>query len=375
MSHAYTPGLQVKPQILYRVRRSLPITGEVLVQLNEMVSAQQVIARTDQPGDVFPINLTNSLGIPASEVPGAMQLGEGAIVSKGDKLAQSKGIFGFFKQDFLSPVSGSIESISNVTGQVILRGQAIPVEMNAFVAGKVVEVIPSEGAVIETSAAFIQGIFGIGGESFGPLNVLTNTAQEDLLPQMISEEQRGAIIVAGRRIHGDAFSKARACGVAAIIAGGIDDQDLKEILGYDLGVAITGSEDLGITVIITEGFGEIAMATATFDLLKSHQGHGTSVNGATQIRAGVMRPEIVIPIHEQLRSAETAQKVGGGVLDIGSHVRLIRDPYFGKLGTVFKLPPEPQVLASGSKARVLEVDCETGERVVVPRANVEIVGD
>ena len=65
--------------------------------------------------------------------------------------------------------------------------------------------------------------------------------------------------------------------------------------------------------------------------------------------------------------------VGGGVLDIGSPVRVIRDPWFGVLGTVSSLPPEPQQLASGSKARVLEVECSDGRRLTVPRANVEIV--
>ena len=79
-------------------------------------------------------------------------------------------------------------------------------------------------------------------------------------------------------------------GAAALVSGGIDDEDLKEFLGYDLGVAITGNEQLGLTVIVTEGFGEIAMAQRSFDLLHSHVGDVASVNGATQIRAGVMRP-------------------------------------------------------------------------------------
>jgi len=40
---------------------------------------------------------------------------------------------------------------------------------------------------------------------------------------------------------------------------------------------------------------------------------------------------------------------------------------------VAALPPEPQALDSGSKARVLEVALDAGERVVVPRANVELI--
>lgn len=39
------------------------------------------------------------------------------------------------------------------------------------------------------------------------------------------------------------------------------------------------------------------------------------------------------------------------------------------------LPTQPQVLGSGSKARVLEVACASGERVTVPRANVELIAE
>ena len=82
----------------------------------------------------------------------------------------------------------------------------------------------------------------------------------------------------------------------AIVSGGLDDADLEQFLGYNLGVAITGSEALGLTVIVTEGFGDIAMARRTHTLLTAHEGDDVSVNGTTQIRAGVIRPEIVMPL-------------------------------------------------------------------------------
>jgi hypothetical protein len=43
------------------------------------------------------------------------------------------------------------------------------------------------------------------------------------------------------------------------------------------------------------------------------------------------------------------------------------------LGTVTNLPPEPVVVESGAKVRILEAKLETGEIVSVPRANVEII--
>src|SRR5262249_28593011 len=150
-------------------------------------------------------------------------------------------------------------------------------------------------------------------------------------------------------------------GVSALVSGGIHDRDLEQLLGYSLGVAITGSEQVGLTLIITEGFGEIAMAERTFKLLASREGDAGAVNGATQIRAGVMRPEIVIPLTGKQGKDASESPPAGGYLEIGMPVRIIRDPYFGLIGSVSALPPEPRVLASGSKARVLEVKLSSGE--------------
>jgi hypothetical protein len=123
----------------------------------------------------------------------------------------------------------------------------------------------------------------------------------------------------------------------------------------------------------TEGFGDIAMARRTFDLLRSREGADASVNGATQIRAGVMRPEIIVPLTPELMAQETEPVHTEGYIEIGLPVRIIRDPYFGLIGEVSALPSELQVLDSGSRARVLEVKLHTGENIVIPRANVELI--
>src|SRR5207302_8218392 len=130
-----------------------------------------------------------------------------------------------------------------------------------------------------------------------------------------------------------ALARGVSAGVSAIVTGGIDDQDLRDFLGYDLGVATTGSEKAGLTLIITEGFGEIAMARRTFELLSSRAGSEAAVTGATQIRAGVLRPEVVIPWEGKAAAAASQQPhaaAGNGhALRSGVPVRIICDPDFG----------------------------------------------
>jgi hypothetical protein len=113
------------------------------------------------------------------------------------------------------------------------------------------------------------------------------------------------------------------------------------------------------------------MAHGTFDLLVSREGMVASINGATQIRAGVIRPEVVIPVGAEIRSKSPDRELGA--LDIGSPIRVIRAPYFGRLGRVTSLPPELQLLETEAKVRILEVEFGDGLRAVVPRANVELI--
>ena len=73
--------------------------------------------------------------------------------------------------------------------------------------------------------------------------------------------------------------------------------------------------------------GQIDMAPRTYALLKKHAGARASINGATQIRAGVIRPEVIIPIAGATPLADAATETKG--MDAGSPVRIIRNPYFG----------------------------------------------
>lgn len=372
MAHAYTPGLKVSPRTRYRCRRILPIKGEVLVRAGQQVDSRDVVAQTFMPGNITPVNVANLLSLPPADVPECMLKEPGMRVEAGEALARTKGIFGLFKSECRARVAGTIESISQVTGQVILRGEPIPVRVLAYLAGQVVEEIPGEGVVLEADATFIQGIFGIGGEAFGPVRMACRDEKEELTAERLEEGMKGAVVVGGSRMTGEAVLKAFRIGISALVSGGMDDADLREILGYDLGVAITGSEPVATTLIITEGFGRIAMARKTFQLLASREGDPASVNGATQIRAGVLRPEIVIPSAPgEAVEVDEARPVGR--LELGTPVRVIRDPHFGLIGVVSGLPAEPQVLGSGSRARVLEVRSESGRRLVVPRANVELI--
>jgi hypothetical protein len=369
MGHAYTPGLRVASKCLVRRERILPLKGSLLTEMGARVSATQVVARTELPGDIEIINLAFDLGCEAKDMPGKLSKGEGDPVEAGEILARTKGFLGMGRNEVAAPCTGTIETVSPITGKVLIRKAPLPVEVRAYVDGTVVEVREAEGVVVETPAAFIQGIIGVGGETHGPLVSVVGSPDEALEPKHILPEHKGAIVAGGALVTLDAIRRAAEVGVLAIVAGGIHDVDLEAYLGYALGVAITGHEDVPVTIVITEGFGEIAMAKRTFELLQSLQGKGASVNGATQIRAGVIRPEVVIPVD----TTAAAEEEGGGEMHIGDTVRIIREPFFGVLAEVVALRPELIAIETEAKVRSLEVKLPDGRTETLPRANVEVI--
>ncbi len=371
MAHSYTPGLRVAEATVITKERRLPLRGDVLVSVGQHLTAEEIVARTALPGNVTPLNAANVLGVTPQEVGAALTVKPGDKVEKEQVIAEAKSFFGMFKNQLKSPITGTLESVSDVTGQLIFRDPPIPVEIDAYLDGRVTEVFPSEGIEIQAQGTFIQGIFGIGGETYGTIHMVCPSPADVLDESKIPADASRKILIGGSQVTLGAVKKAITAKAAAIVAGGFSSLDLRKLLGYELGVAITGTEQIGLTLILTEGFGKIAMAGRTFELLQRHEGHMASCSGATQIRAGVMRPEIIIARKDVTHHVPHGYEPKG--LDIGMTVRIIREPYFGKLGKVTALPPELMPLETEAHVRVLEVQLESGERVLLPRANIEMI--
>lgn len=356
---------------LVRKQRRLPLPGENLVHKGQRVKGDDIVARTELPGNVTTVNVGGLLGVPPEDVPGMMVKKPGDSVAKDEVIAMSKGFLGLFKSEVRAPVAGTIESVSQVTGQVILREPPEPVQIDAYIEGVVSEELPREGVVVETVASLVQGIFGVGGEVRGVIHVVVDSPDAVLGADAITPECRDKVVVGGSLIEYGAIEQAIKVGAKALVGGGVEDSTLRRFLGYDIGVAITGQEKKGLTIVATEGFGRMVMASRTFQLLKSLEGKTASVNGATQIRAGVIRPEVIVPIPDASGEIAVSQAEAG--LSLGMQVRIIRQPHFGAIGRVVALPVELEKIETEAMVRVLEVELDNGQRVRLPRANVEII--
>ena len=370
MARSYTPGLKVLKDTNISKERRLPLKGNVHVKTDDIVTSDTIVASTEIPGNVQMINVANQLNIDPNQIEQCMLVKINDSVEKKQLIAQSKGLFGMFKSDVKSPIDGKIINISNVTGQVVVSEHPIPINVDAYIPGEVKDVYDEEGILISSVGTFVQGIIGIGGEKQGEMRVLVDTPYEKINVSNITNNLKNKIIVCGSYIDLGIYEKAKSVGVKGIVCGGVDYNVISKILGYSLGVAITGTEDK-TTLILTEGFGNINMASRTFNILKENNNKDVSINGATQIRAGVLRPEIFIK----------SDGLGGSksfteddlVISKGSTVRIIREPYFGKIGKISSLPYELDQMESETKVRVAEVEFEDNSKKIIPRANLEVI--
>jgi hypothetical protein len=374
---AYTPGLRVSRNTSIVKERRLPLKGDVLVKVGDEVEPSTPVARAELPGDLHAVKMVERLGgsYTGQEIFPLLLVKEGDKIEKDQPIARTKGLFGkWFKTEVKSPIAGTMEYYMKQTGSLGVRTAPHPVEVNAYIRGKVLEIFEGDGCSVQSEGAFIQGIFGVGGERQGIIKVVVDSPKVVLTKDRLPSDIKNLILVGGSRIEADVLRAAHEGGAKGVIAGGIINEDLIKYLGYEIGVAITGQEQIPITMIVTEGFGTMEMAGRTFELFKALDSREASLNGATQIRAGAQRPEIFV--HGGIGEGTVGKdEESASILEAGTRIRIIRVPYFGKLARVTALPHELQRVESGSLVRMLEAELDGGEKALVPRANVEIIAE
>ncbi len=373
-SFAYTPGLATT-SLTYIVReRALPVKGETLASPGQRVDFDTIVGKCFLEGPPYIVKVAELLGVEPEEVPRYLKVGVGDAVGRGAVLAGYTALLGLIKRVVESPVEGVVESFNELTGHLTIRSPPRTIELRAYIRGSVLKVVPGESVTIGTPAAFVQGIIGFGGERHGAIEVVSSRNHDVVTPDQIGEHHAGKIVVGGSLITYEALEKARKVGVAGVVVGGARITDVEKILGYRIGVAITGRENIGFTLVLTEGFGRLPMSKRAFDIFRENEGREAAINGATQVRAGVLRPEVIIPREEEV-SGEVPEPLGEGRMRAGSVVRIIRFPYFGEIGTVVELPVELHEIETESPVRVVKVRLQDGRVVVIPRADVEIISE
>ena len=93
MAAIFTPGLKVSERDVVVKDRQLPLEGEVCVKVGDVVTADQIVARTELPGKVFPVNIANQLGVDPGRLKEFLTKGEGDTVERDEVIAETNGFY------------------------------------------------------------------------------------------------------------------------------------------------------------------------------------------------------------------------------------------------------------------------------------------
>lgn len=262
---------------------------------------------------------------------------------------------------------GKVSSIAD--GVVTIEPLHVRTDLQAYLAGQVVQVMPDQGVVVRAYAYLLQGQYGVGGETGGSL-LLAGRPDSVLAAGDVSPEWQDKVVVVGATADLETIRAAAKAGAKALVMAYLPLRTLREFTGYDGTVGLTGDEDVPVTLVLTEGFSRAAISARSYSTLQSLAGRYAAVNGTTHIRAGVIRPEVIVCEPDWPEKPDTALRPNLEI-GLGSTVRITREPNAGCIGIVTELPPERQQIVTGSSVRVARV--VVGQRdLSVPVSNLEI---
>jgi len=359
----------------------LPYPGEVLVREGTRVEPEDIVARAFLPAPTRVVNVAQTLAIPPSFVEDALFHEVGDKVTQGEPLAQADLLSG--GRSCTVPVSGIIVSRDSETGYVTIAPDPVEFQMAANIRGVVMEIRPHEGVVIETLAAQVYGIFGMGTERSGILQLFVTDPDEIITNEhQIDARSAYTILIGGAGITASALRKAVQAQVRGVIVGGIDEYELRAFLRwrsqYDWQTGVTSwripdiqrTSDPGLTLMVTEGFGTRPMSTPLFELLSARDRQESLIDGTTQLRFPLRRPRLVISVS---RSAEAQLDIPRPELRPHATVRLLDTDHLGQVATVHSVPSFPVRLNSGVRTAAVEVVQEGKSPFYTPQSAVDVL--
>lgn len=382
MKYLATVRKRIEKDIVTRIRRGLGGRGRINVSLGQEVTPSDIIGTFQVSSGFRTLNLSDLLSVSPNQVGKFLKKLIGQRVYKGELLAyKQQGIFSG-KKIVTSPTDGTLDFLNPKTGEIRLTFLPKKVDLPAGVYGIVEYVDFDHGQIyIKTQVSRVYGMFGSGKLRDGNLRLLGR--REGLLSGSdIASNFEGHILVGGSLIFKDGISEAISCNIDGIITGGINAPDFKGMAGGQLTFPKRLENDIGISVVVCEGFGSIPIGEDIYQLLSRYDGKFVSIDGNKAIvnlpsfeskSITLVRNVNLPPILENSQNVlEQDLRTTVGELQVGLFVRVVGNTFAGNLGKILAIDKTETVLPSGVKTYLVTIETKR-RKIQVPVANVEII--
>lgn len=334
--------------------RVLPISGQVTARLNQKVSSTDVVAEANWAREHVLIDVARALRMAPSAADRIIKCRVGERVTAGADVAVGRGIV---PRPVKSPKDGRVVAVGG--GQVLLEVGETKIQLRAGIPGTVMQIVPDRGVIIQTAGALIQGVWGNGRIDTGLMVNLVEKPDGELEGSRLDVSLRGSIILAGHVKDAETLKAAAELPARGLILSSLPPSLLET------------ARQMRYPIVITDGFGTLPMNSAAYRLLSTNAKREVTLNAEPYDRYSGARPEVIIPLPV---SQEPIEPNDAEVFAPGQTVRMRRPPSLGAIGTLVELRAGLTQLTSGLRAPSAVVKIETGESVIVPLVNLEVVG-
>jgi hypothetical protein len=334
--------------------RLLPISGIVLVRLNQKVNPNDVIAEANWAREHILLDVARILGVSSNMADRLVKCKVDDRLAANTEIAVGKGLF---SRSVVTPREGRVVVVGG--GQVLMEAGESKIELRAGITGTVIETIPNRGAVIQTAGALIQGVWGNGRIDSGLLVNLAEKPDGILTAGRLDVSMRGFVILGGMVKDAEPLKAAADLPVRGLILSSLYPS------------LIPLAREMRYPIIVTDGFGPLPMNSAAYKLLSTNAKRDVTVNAEAYDRYSGARPEVIISLPTSTASPAPREIE---TFAPGLQVRMRRPPALGMIGSIVAVKPGLTTLPSGLRAPAAEVKLENGETVVVPLVNLEVVG-
>lgn len=348
------PVTHILPLASIRRKRSLPIIGTLLVRAGQKVEATDVIAEAKLEPEHVVLDVARGLGVSPKNVSKHLKRSIGDQVDKDSIVASREGLF---TRTVRAPQAGQVVGIGQ--GQVLIEINKEPYQLMAGLPGEMLSVEAELGGIVETTGTWIQGVWGNKQVNHGKLQVVSTERNNVFSSEDLKKTMRGAILLAGHCNQRTVLEDAAELPINGLILGSMAPQ------------LVAPATHAPYPIIVIEGFGTIPMNSAAFTMLSTNDSRDVTINAESFDRYQEKRPEIIIPLKA---SGDAINPLSMDTFRSGQRVRILRAPYIGEVATLQNTIAGLTRLPSGLRTQCAEIELESGEKVVVPLANIEVLG-
>lgn len=373
--------VRVEKDVIVRIHRNLKGKGVLNVAKSQEVSPSDVLGTAQLSPGFRILNLAQLLQVSPNQVGKFLKRSLGQRIYQGELLAYKSGWMFGSKIEVTSSSDGVLDFLNPKTGELRLNFLPKKIDLPAGVYGVVEEVDSQKGSVvIRTQSTLIHGLFGSGRTRDGNLQMVSK--RDEFLGNIsILPKYADQIIVAGSLVSKEAISAAISGGVSGIITGGIGARDYKGMAGGRLIFPKKLENDIGISIVVCEGFGSVPIGEDIYQVLSQHEGRFAAIDGNTGTvnlpsfeSSSIMKVKSTkLPLYANAPAVyEESENTKMVELKVGLKVRMVGNSFLGEQGKVFAIDNAQTLLPSGIKALMITI--ETSRRKIqIPINNVEVI--